>query len=148
MSFSALAGKPSCRTSRRRMLRIVGDGSLRSRHFGLPLVTFHSQSKAAITLTPVVSCFAARVSQPFRGPFPKGDVPQKFAFKKDSIFWQGALVQTGRCGSLPRCPVSCGDRAQRNIATAIAAFSYLRTDISLLRSIDIKSSKARLNHFQ
>jgi hypothetical protein len=68
------------------MLRIAGDGSLRCRHFGLPSVTLHSQSKAAITLTPVTNCFAERVSQPFEGPFPKGEVPQKLAFKKDSIF--------------------------------------------------------------
>src|SRR5579859_800751 len=111
------------------MLRIAGDGSLRCRHFGLPSVMLHSQSKAATTLTPVSSCFAYRVSQPFRGPFPNGEAPQKFAFKNDSIFWQGALVQAGRCGSsLPRCPITCGATTHSKI-TATTVFSHCRTDI-------------------
>jgi hypothetical protein len=78
------------------MLLIAGDGSLRCRHFGLPSVTLHSQSKAAITLTPANNGFAYRVSQPFPGPFPKDDAPQNLALKKASIFWHGALVQAGR----------------------------------------------------
>jgi len=114
------------------MFRIAGGGPLRCRHFGLPSVTFHSQSKAAITLTPVSNCFAARVSQPFGGPLPNGEAPQNLAFRKDSIFWQGALVQAGRCGSsFTRCALSCGATTHSNSITrdARAVFSYLRTDI-------------------
>ena len=128
------------------MLRIAGDGSLRWRHFGLPSVTLHSQSKEATTLTPVSSCFAYRVSQPFGGPLPKGEAPQNFAFKNDSIFWQGALVQAGRCGSFSRCPLSCKATMYSNTATAAkTVFSHLRTDIVCpVCCLDIKSSKARL----
>src|SRR5258708_29336671 len=134
MSFSALAGKPSRRISRSRRLRTVGGGSLRCRHFGLPSVTLHSHSKAAITLTPVSDCFADRVSQPFLGPFPNGEAPEKWALKKDSIFWQGALVQGGRCGSFSRCPLSCGARMHSNTTTAAkTVFSRLRNDI--IRSV-------------
>src|SRR5579864_8899593 len=127
---SAFDGKPSRRISRSRMLRIAGDGSLRWRHFGLPSVTLNSQSKEAITLTPVSSCFAYRVSQLFWGSFPNGEAPQNFAFKNDSIFWHGALVQGGRCGSFPRCPFRCRATMHSNITKAAkAVFSHLRTDI-------------------
>src|ERR1041385_8535161 len=130
MSFSALGGKPSRRISRSRMLRIAGDGSLRCRHFGLPSATFVSQSKAATTLTPVSSCFAYRVSQPFLGPLPNGEAPQNLARKKDSIFWQGALVQAGRCGSLVRCPPRGGATRHSIIAMRATAFPYCRNGTS------------------
>src|SRR6478609_1503124 len=134
MSFSALAGKPSRRISARRRLRTAGDGPLRCRHFGLPTLTLHSQSKAAITVTPVSSCLADRVSQPFWGPLPNGDAPHNLDLKKVSIFWHGALVQAGRCGSFSRCPLRCAGTMHSKITTAAQkSFSHLRNDIVLLR---------------
>jgi hypothetical protein len=114
------------------MLRAVGDGSVRCRHFGLPSVTLVSQSKAASTFTPVSSCLEYRVSQPFSGPFPNGEAPQKWTLKKDSIFLQEALVQAGRCGSFWRCPLSCGAIMHSNITTAAkTVFSNFKAGISL-----------------
>jgi len=143
MSFSAFIGKPSRRISRSRMFRMAGDGSLRCRHFGLPSVTFVSQSKAAITLTSANNCFEYRVSQPFSGPLPNGEAPQNLALKKASIFWQGALAQAGRCASLLRCSLGCGATPPSNIARARrTVISHLETGISSLPTcLDIMPAK-------